>query len=59
MFPYRAEGIRMARKQTWRDKIGKSTFDKPDLNKRVLELKRSFDEINSLLGGLDKTKKNK
>ncbi len=56
---YRTEGYVMARKQTWKDKIGKSTFDKPELNKRALELKRSFDEISSLLEGLDKTKKNK
>lgn len=49
----------MAKKLTWKDKIGKSTFDKPVLNKRVLELKKSLDEIDRLLSGTNKTKKTK
>lgn len=47
----------MAKKLTWKDKIGKSTFDKPVFNKRILELKKSMDEIDRLLKGLDKSKK--
>ena len=47
----------MARKLTWKDKVGKSTINNPDLNQKALKLKKSFDEIDNLLKGFDKPKK--
>ncbi|MCI8674880.1 MAG: hypothetical protein HFI89_15595 [Lachnospiraceae bacterium] len=49
----------MARKSTWKDTVGKATLSNPELNRKALKLKKSFDEIDNLLKGLDKSNNNK
>lgn len=49
----------MAKKSTWKDTLGKAALGNPELNQKALKLKKSFDEIDNLLKGLDKSNKNK
>lgn len=49
----------MARKSTWKDTVGKAALGNPELNRKALKLKKSFDEIDNLLKGLDKSNNNK
>ncbi len=37
--------------------MGKAALGNPDLNRKALKLKKSFDEIDNLLKGLDKSNK--
>ena len=39
--------------------MGKVTLSNPELNRKALKLKKSFDEIDNLLKGLDKSNNNK
>ena len=49
----------MAKKSTWKDTLGKAALGNPELNRKALKLKKSFDEIDNLLKGLDKSNNNK
>ena len=40
----------MARKMSMTERLGRVTYDKMDLNRTVLNWKKSFDEINKALG---------
>lgn len=37
------------RKQTLQDKIGQAVMEKPGLNKKLLNVRRSLDEVNKIL----------
>ena len=37
------------RRRSFKDKIGLMLYEKPDLNKKILNVKKSFDELNSIL----------
>lgn len=39
-----------------RKKLYRLTYDKPEINKKAVQLRRSFDEVKKLLGGNEKTK---
>ncbi|MEE0421648.1 MAG: hypothetical protein UDG86_16605 [Lachnospiraceae bacterium] len=45
----------MARKQGIKDKIGQAVMIKPGMNKKMLVIKRSLDEVNGILNN-DKKK---
>ena len=45
----------MPKKQGIKDKIGQMTMEKPEINKKILVVKRSFDEMSSIFNG-DKKK---
>lgn len=38
------------RKRTLQDKIGMAVMEKPGLNKKMLMVKKSLDEVNKVLG---------
>ena len=38
------------RKQTIQDKIGRAVMEKPGMNKTMLQIKKSLDEMNKRLG---------
>lgn len=39
-----------------RKKLYRLTYDKPGINKKVIQLRRSFDDVKKLLGGKEKAK---
>jgi len=39
----------MARKVGIKDKVSLMLYERPDLNKKILHMKKSFDEVNSFL----------
>lgn len=39
-----------------RKKLYRLTYDKPAINKKAVQLRRSFDEVKKLLGGNEKAK---
>jgi len=41
----------MALQKGLKDQIGKLTVDKADLNKKVLKIKKSVDEVNKIING--------
>lgn len=41
----------MAPENGFKNKIGKLTYDKTELNKKVLKIKKSFDEVNKIING--------
>jgi len=41
----------MASGNGFKDKIGKLTYDKTKLNKNVLKIKKSIDEVNKIING--------
>lgn len=40
----------MGRKMSMTERLGRVTYDKMDLNRMVLNWKKSFDDINKVLG---------
>lgn len=49
----------MARKVSLTEKLGRATYDKMELNRTVLNWKKSLDEINKALGPQKDKKPNK
>ena len=45
------------RKRTLQDKIGMAVMEKPGLNKKMLMVKKSLDEVNKELGKFGEKKK--
>lgn len=39
----------MARKAGFKDKISLMLYEKPDLNKKILDMKKSFDEVSAFI----------
>lgn len=55
---YTRKGFVMRRRfEGIRKRIYRFTYDKPGLNKKSLQLRRSLDEVKKLLGGSHKNKK--
>lgn len=46
-------------KKTWKYKIAKVTGSNYKLNKKVMQIKRSWDEVEEILNGSTKKKKNR
>lgn len=44
------------RKQTFQDKIGRMAMEKPGMNRKLLSIKKSLDELNKLLAKGDQKK---
>ena len=44
----------MPRKISIKDRIERATYDKTDLNKTILSLKKSLDEVSGVLNGKKK-----
>lgn len=44
------------RKRTFQDKIGQMAMEKPGMNKKMLMIKKSLDELNKLLEKSDRKK---
>lgn len=47
----------MVMKKNWKQKIAKATGHNHKLNKKALQLKRSWDEVEAILNGAVKKKK--
>lgn len=47
----------MAKKSSMKDKLFLATYDKPQINKSVLGLKKSLDEVSLILNGKSNGKK--
>lgn len=39
----------MARRKNWKDKIGNAIYEKKSLNRKVLRVQKSFQEVKHLL----------
>lgn len=46
----------MARKQKLRDRIGITVYEKKNLNKKLLTVQKSFQEVKHLIGSGEKKK---
>lgn len=44
-------------KQKWKYKLARATGSNYKLNKKIMQLKRSWDEVEAVLGGSDKSKR--
>lgn len=46
-------------KKSWKSKVAQATNGNMELNKKALQMKKSWDEVEKLLQGNKKTKKSK
>ena len=47
----------MARKRSFKDKIGTAVYEKKELNKKVLTMQKSFQEVRHLVEGKSQKEK--
>lgn len=49
----------MGTSKQFKDKINKLTYDKPIFNSKVMQIKKSFDEVNKIINGRNNKESNK
>ena len=52
-------GGRMARKQKVRDRIGMAVYEQKNLNKKLITMQKSFQEVKHLIGSDGKRDRNR